>query len=93
LEISLRTYQRWMRDGDNAKVDGRTGSRRVAPADKLSEDERRQILASANSPEFASSPPSQIMPTLADRGRVSGIRIDRLPDIERREAAALPRPG
>jgi putative transposase len=70
LEISLRTYKRWMRDGDsdNAKVDGRKGSRRVAPANKLSEDERRQILAIANSPEFASSPPSQIGPTLADRG-------------------------
>jgi putative transposase len=70
LEISLRIYQRWMRDGDsdNAKVDGRKGSRRVAPANKLSEDERRQILAIANSPEFASSPPSQIVPTLADWG-------------------------
>lgn len=68
LEISLRTYQRWMRDGDGNPKDGRKGSRRVAPANKLSEDERRQILTIANSPEFASSPPSQIVPTLADRG-------------------------
>ena len=50
------------------QADGRQGSRRVAPANKLSEDERRQILNVANSPEFASSPPSQIVPTLADRG-------------------------
>ena len=68
LEISLRTYQRWMRDGDGNPKDGRKGSRRVAPANKLSEDERRQILKIANSPEFASRPPSQIVPTLADRG-------------------------
>lgn len=68
LDISLRTYQRWMQDGDEGQVDGRKGSRRVAPANKLSEDERQQILKVANSPEFASSPPSQIVPTLADRG-------------------------
>ncbi|AMP11969.1 integrase core domain protein [Collimonas arenae] len=41
---------------------------RPAPANKLSEDERAQILAVANSEEFASMPPSQIVPTLADRG-------------------------
>lgn len=68
LEISLRTCQRWIRDGDDSQVDGRKGSRRVAPANKLSEDERRQILKVANSPEFASSAPSQIVPALADRG-------------------------
>jgi putative transposase len=68
LDISLRTYQRWSRDDGQGKVDGRKGSRRTAPANKLSEDERQQILAIANSAEFASSPPSQIVPTLADRG-------------------------
>lgn len=41
---------------------------RPEPANKLSEDERAQILAVANSEEFASMPPSQIVPTLADRG-------------------------
>ena len=35
---------------------------------KLSDDERIEILAVANSEEFASLPPSQIVPTLADRG-------------------------
>ena len=68
LEISLRTYQRWVQDGAGIPKDGRKGSRRVAPANKLSEDERRQILKVVNSPEFASSPPGQIVPTLADRG-------------------------
>lgn len=68
LGISMRTYQRWLRDDDGSKADGRKGSRRTAPANKLSDDERRQILAVANSAEFASCPPSQIVPTLVDRG-------------------------
>ena len=68
LDISLRTYQRWTREDGKGKVDRRKGSRRMAPANKLSEAERQQILVVANSAEFASSPPSQIVPTLVDRG-------------------------
>lgn len=65
----MRTFQRWVRDGDDAvKADSRTTSTRPAPANKLSEDERAQILVVANSEEFASGPPTQIVPTLADRG-------------------------
>jgi len=69
LDISLRTFQRWVRDGDDAvSADSRTTSARPEPANKLSDDERGQILAVANSEEFASLPPSQIVPVLADRG-------------------------
>lgn len=68
LDISLRTYQRWTQGGGTGKEDGRKGSRRTAPRNKLSDAERAQILAVANSAEFASSPPSQIVPTLVDRG-------------------------
>jgi putative transposase len=68
LEISLRTYQRWTRDGETAIEDGRKRARRVAPANKLSDEERARILEVVNSPEFASQPPSQIVPTLVDRG-------------------------
>jgi transposase InsO family protein len=52
------------------KADGRqqAGQQRE-PANKLTEDERRQILAIANEAEFAHMPPSQIVPILADRGR------------------------
>lgn len=58
-----------VRDGDDAvKADSRTTSTRPAPANKLSEVERAQILAVANSEEFASLPPTQIVPRLADRG-------------------------
>jgi putative transposase len=68
LEISLRTYQRWTREGGAGCSDGRKHARRAAPANKLSEEERMQILTVANSAEFASLPPSQIVPTLADAG-------------------------
>jgi putative transposase len=68
LEISLRTYQRWTRDGGTGMVDARHAAPRAAPANKLSNAERAHILALVNSPEFASQPPSQIVPTLVDRG-------------------------
>ena len=68
LEISLRTYQRWMREGGGGIEDGRKGARRVAPANKLSEEERERILVLVNSVEFASQPPSPIVLTLVDRG-------------------------
>jgi putative transposase len=69
LGICLRTFQRWVQEGDEAiGADGRTTRVLSAPAHKLSEAECEQILAVANSAEFASLPPSQIVPTLADRG-------------------------
>lgn len=67
LGISIRTWQRWMREGGVDSCDGRKTAPRPAPANKLSEAERQRILEVANSPEFASQPPSQIVPTLADR--------------------------
>lgn len=64
----MRTYQRWTRD-DGSSQDGRKQAQRPTPANKLSEEERATILALVNSPEFASQPPSQIVPTLVDRGQ------------------------
>ena len=68
LEISLRTYQRWTREDGTGMADVRCGAQRMAPANKLSDAERAHILALVNSAEFASQPPSQIVPTLVDRG-------------------------
>lgn len=65
--ISLRTLQRWM-NGDRAKADARTTCVRPEPVNKLSELERQQVLNVCNSPEYASLPPSQIVPRLADKG-------------------------
>lgn len=39
------------------------------PANALTDSERHEVLRVCNSPEFASLPPGQIVPTLADRGR------------------------
>jgi putative transposase len=66
-DISLRTYQRWTKGGVTATADGRKGAQRVTPANKLSNEERAHIPALVKSPEFASQPPSQIVPTLVDR--------------------------
>jgi putative transposase len=69
LDVSLRSFQRWVREGDDAvAADARTTCERPAPSNKLSEDERKEVLAVANCAEFASLPPSQIVPTLLDRG-------------------------
>jgi transposase InsO family protein len=68
LGMSLRTFQRWVCDGDAVLADGRTTTERPPPGNQLSEAERQQILEVANSAEFASLPPSQIVPSLADRG-------------------------
>jgi transposase InsO family protein len=66
--VSVRTFQRWVSEGDAVSADGRTTAVRPEPGNKLSEAERQQILEVANSAEFASLPPSQIVPCLADRG-------------------------
>jgi len=66
--ISLRTLQRWREEG-SVKADGRLeAGKEREPANKLSKKERGEILTVANAPEFASMPPSQIVPTLADDG-------------------------
>ena len=63
--ISVRTLQRWARPG--GEEDGREGPRR-APANRLSEAERKKIVATANAPEHKDLSPKQIVPRLADRG-------------------------
>jgi transposase InsO family protein len=63
--VSVRTLQRWALPG--GEEDGREGPRQ-APANKLSEAERRRIVATANAPEHKDLSPKQIVPRLADRG-------------------------
>ena len=64
LGLSVRTLQRWKISGfdDERKTVDRT------PTNKLSEDEREQILETCNSEEYRSLPPKQIVPALADNG-------------------------
>jgi putative transposase len=68
LEISDRTLRRWTKDGQ-VHADQRPFVPRPEPANKLSAVERTAVLAVCNSEEFASLPPSQIVPKLADQGR------------------------
>ena len=66
LGLSVRSVQRWQAE-DTVRGDQRP-ARRFEPANKLSDDERSQLLAVANCAEFGHLPPSQIVPRLADRG-------------------------
>jgi transposase InsO family protein len=66
LGLSERTLQRWQ---DKAGVQGDRRPQRVfQPAHKLTEVERANVLAVANSDEFGHLPPGQIVPRLADQG-------------------------
>ncbi len=67
LGVSVRTYQRWTSQG-TVKADRRPGAMRPEPANKLSAEERARVLKTCHHPEFASLPPSQIVPRLADQG-------------------------
>lgn len=67
LGLSVRTVQRWQVDG-TVRSDQRP-LRQYEPPHKLTEAERAEVLAVANSPEFGHLPPSQIVPRLADQGR------------------------
>ena len=66
LELSNRTYQRWLKAG--VVSDGRIESRRTVPVNKLSDDERQEILAVCNTSIYSHLPPYQIVPRLADQG-------------------------
>ena len=63
MGLPARTVQRWAHTSD----DNRNGPKH-APANKLSETERRRVVAIATSAEFRDQSPKQIVPTLADRG-------------------------
>lgn len=63
LGIDKRTYERWRK---NPGGDRRRGPN-TEPANKLSDDERKEVVRIANSNEFMDKSPSQIVPILADR--------------------------
>ena len=65
--IDARTYQRWTKDGA-VKSDRRPLVTRPAPANKLTPEERQSVLDTCHKPAFASLPPGQIVPRLADEG-------------------------
>lgn len=71
--LTPRTLQRWCRQGP-LKADARRREHRAQesariPANRLSQEERAELLAVANQAEFAHLSPHQIVPALADQGR------------------------
>lgn len=72
LGITERTLRRWRQqlNEEQALKDRRkaAASQRV-PANKLTDEERAQMIMLCNQPEYQSLPPSQIVPMLADQGR------------------------
>lgn len=69
LGLHPRTLGRWQDPEGSLREDRRPFAERPVPANRLSGAERQLILETCSLPEFASLPPSQIVPRLADRGQ------------------------
>ena len=70
LGIKERTYYRWIRlkKETGSYDDLRPNAERKAPANKLSAEERQAVMKTVNKPEYASMPPCELVPALADEG-------------------------
>ena len=70
LGITERTYYRWKAQEKKPGIceDRRAFADHSNPANKLSAEERQRILTTVNEERFASMPPCEIVPTLADEG-------------------------
>lgn len=68
--VNERTYYRWIRlkKETGSYDDLRPKAERKPPANKLTSEERRTIIDTVNKPEYASMPPSELVPALADEG-------------------------
>ena len=68
IGIAASTLRRWRPTGFSVKQDRRSDAVRPIPPRRLSDEERKMLVDTCNSPEYASLPPSQIVPALADKG-------------------------
>jgi transposase InsO family protein len=66
--LDPRTVQRWRKNVGLTQGDRRPDAIRPTPAHALTEEERAKIVAVANEPRFADTPPARIVPALADEG-------------------------
>jgi len=66
LNISVRTYERWVSEG-GVKEDQRPIVSRPEPKNKLTIEEKQEMLEVVKKEEFANLPPTQIVPKLADQ--------------------------
>jgi len=67
INISTRTYERWVKEGTETK-DKRPFAKRKPPVNKLTTEEKDKIINVCNQPNFADLTPAQIVPKLADKG-------------------------
>lgn len=70
LGITERTFYRWKnrKSDTDSYEDGRPTAIHPEPANKVPQEIRKQIIDTCNSPEYASMPPCEIVPALADKG-------------------------
>lgn len=68
IGVSIRTLQRWVK-GEQVIEDQRPLTTRPVPSNKLTASEIDMIKQACLSSEFADTPPSRIVPVLADRGQ------------------------
>lgn len=66
LGLSVRTLERW--EQENGFQDRRKTVKRI-PKNKLTNEERAVIIATANDENYRDLPPSKIVPLLADEGK------------------------
>jgi putative transposase len=66
--VNPSTLRRWNGGDGSPRPDRRPDAARPTPAHALSEAERGRIIAIANEPRFADTPPARIVPALADEG-------------------------
>lgn len=72
IGIAPSTLRRWRPSGGAVQTDCRPTALRPMPSGRFSDKERQCLVDTCNHPEFASLPPSQIVPALADQGRYIG---------------------
>lgn len=73
LGIASSTLRRWRpQAASSIRSDGRPEALRPVPTNRYSEEERDRIVEVCNQTDFASLPPTQIVPRLADAGLYIG---------------------
>ena len=65
MGLSARNIIRWKQNPDG---DDRRKGPMKTPSNKLTDQERRQVLETANSAQFRDLSPKQVVPALADQG-------------------------
>ena len=70
LGVDERTYYRWiqLKKETGSYDDLRPKTERKEPANKLSPEERKTVIETVNKPKYASMPPCELVPALADEG-------------------------